>query len=104
MNLTGQFIRQKEPPFVSLDLRKFAAGKPCQMQSEWCNHDPATTVLCHSRRGYGAGMAQKPDDWWAYHGCSACHAHEDRVSYAELYNAIMRTQRAVFAHFGTLTP
>lgn len=104
MNLTGKPPEQKCPPFVSQDLRKFARGKPCQMQSEWCNHNPETTVLCHSRRGYGAGMGQKPPDWWAYHGCSSCHAHEDQVSFGELYNAIRRTQDAVYRHFGTLTP
>ena len=97
-------LGQKVPPFVSDDLRKFARGKVCQMQSEWCNHDPATVVLCHSRRGAGAGMAAKPHDFWGYHGCSACHAHEDQVPTHRLYDAIRRTQYAVFAHFGTLTP
>ena len=90
--------------FVSDDLRKFARGKPCQMQSAWCNHDPATVVLCHARRRAGAGMGQKPHDFWAYHGCSACHANEQYVSDDALLDAIRRTQYAVYAHFGTLTP
>jgi hypothetical protein len=90
--------------FVSEKLRKFAKGQPCQMQSEWCNGDNETTVLCHSRRGAGAGMNQKPSDWWGYHGCSDCHAHEHKAYDRELMGAIYRTQTAVFEHFGTLTP
>lgn len=94
----------KNPPFKSQDLRKFARGKECQMKSIWCNGDPATTVLCHSRRRAYAGMAEKPHDFWGYHGCSDCHAHEADLEDRELYDAIRRTQYAVYAHFGTLTP
>ncbi len=94
----------KTPSFVSKKLREFAKGKPCAMMSEWCNGNPETVVLCHSRRRTGSGMAQKPPDWWAYHGCSDCHAHEAEVEDRELYDAIRRTQWSVFAEFGTLTP
>lgn len=94
----------KVAPFVSKKLRDFARGQECQMKSEWCNGDPATVVLCHSRRRAGAGTAQKPHDWWAYHGCSDCHANENKLEDRELYDAIRRTQYAVFAHFKSLTP
>lgn len=94
----------EDGPFVSDDLRKFARGKPCQMRGPYCNGDPETTVLCHDRRGAGAGMGQKPHDTWAYHGCSACHAHEAEASDADLKHAVRRTQDAVLKHFGTLTP
>jgi hypothetical protein len=105
MSLSNQgTLGQKVPPFVSVDLRKFAQGKQCQMRSEWCNHDPSTVVLCHSRRFADAGMAQKPHDFWAYHGCSECHRHESKLTTAQLYGAIRRTQYAVYAHYGTLTP
>lgn len=105
MNLTGKGPPgQKVPPFVSDKLRQFAEGQPCQMKSDWCTQDPLTTVLCHSRRRAGAGIGQKPHDWWAYHGCSACHANEGKMSDADLMDAIRRTQYAVYAHFGTLTP
>lgn len=103
-------IMNKEPlglkveMFVSEDLRKFARGKECQMKSEWCCGDWETTSLCHSRRKTGAGKAQKPHDFWGYHGCAGCHANEHKVSLGELYGAIWRTQCAVYAHFGTLTP
>lgn len=94
----------KQCMFVSKVLRNFAEGQPCQMMSEWCNGDSETVVLCHVRRRAGAGMGQKPHDFWGYHGCSACHAHEDRLEDRELMDAIRRTQYAVFSHFGTVTP
>lgn len=104
MNLLGQKPRQKCPPFVSEDLRKFARGKQCTMMSAWCNKDPSTVVLCHARKFARAGMAEKPHDFWGYHGCSECHAHEHEIPIDMLYNAIRRTQWAVYQHFGTLTP
>ena len=94
----------KTPPFVSKKLRDFAKGRDCQMRSEWCNDDPATVVLCHARRRTGTGMGQKPHDWWGYHGCADCHANEHRLEDRELYDAIRRTQWAVYEHFGSLTP
>lgn len=94
----------KVPMFVSKKLRDFAEGQECQMKSEWCNGDPSTVVLCHSRRRAGAGTAQKPHDFWGYHGCSTCHAMEADVEDRELYDAIRRTQYLVFAEFGTMTP
>jgi len=105
MNLMGsEPMGQKCPAYVSKALREFAMGKPCAMMSEWCNGNPETVVLCHSRRRAGAGMAQKPHDFWGYHGCSDCHAREHEIEDRELYDAIRRTQWLVFAHFGTLTP
>jgi hypothetical protein len=94
----------KDPMFVSDKLRRFAKGQECQMKSEWCNGDPATVVLCHSRRRAETGMAEKPHDFWGYHGCSSCHENEHRIEDRELYDAIRRTQWLVFRHFGTLTP
>jgi len=90
--------------FVSKALRDFARGQPCQMQGPWCNGDNATTVLCHVRRRADAGANQKPHDFWAYHGCSECHAHEDAATDGDLMAAIRRTQYAVFEHFSSLTP
>lgn len=105
MNLTGKPpLGLKVGNFESQVLRDFARGKYCQMQSEWCNHNPATVVLCHSRRRAGAGMSEKPDDFWAYHGCSACHANEHKVSDGMLYDAIRKTQALIYRNLGTLTP
>lgn len=104
MNLLSQITHQKIKPYVSPKLRRFARGRECQMKSIWCNGDNSTVVLCHSRRRTGAGMAEKPHDFWAYHGCSACHAMEAEIEDRELFDAIRRTQFAVYAEFGTLTP
>lgn len=92
------------PPFKSEKLRQFARGQECQMKSEWCNGNPETTVLCHSRRRTGTGTAQKPHDFWGYHGCSDCHAHEDDIDDSDMLDAIRRTQWTVYARFGSLTP
>lgn len=104
MNLMNRPVEPKVGMFVSQELRDFAEGKECQMKSEWCECDPETVVLCHSRRRAGAGTAQKPHDFWGYHGCYSCHANEHKLEDRELYDAIRRTQYAVYAEFGTLTP
>lgn len=56
-------------------LSKLARGEPCQIRLEGiCNHDPATTVLCHVRLIGVSGMSLKAPDILAAWGCSACHA------------------------------
>ena len=59
-------------------LRESARGQPCHFRiGGVCCGDPATTVLCHDRRGFlGAGL--KPPDWKAAFGCHACHSVMDR--------------------------
>ena len=103
-SIPQQGYGQKTPPFVSKALRNFAKGQECTLKSEWCNNNPETVVLCHARRRAGAGMASKPHDFWGYHGCSGCHAEEDKMEDRELYDAIRRTQWIVYEHFGSLTP
>lgn len=106
MNLTGRIVEPKVEMLVSTKLRDFAQGKECQLKSEWCNGNPETVVLCHVRRRAGTGTAQKPHDFWGFHGCSACNdqAQEYLIEDRELLDAIRRTQYAVYAHFGSLTP
>lgn len=104
MRIVTKPVEQKQSMFVSMALRNFAKGQQCQMMSEWCNNNPETVVLCHGRRRAGVGMAQKPHDFWAYHGCSSCHANEDKIEDRELFDAIRRTQWLVFSEMGTLTP
>ena len=101
---TAPIDHEKGCMFVSGALRKFAKGQECQMNSEWCDYGTATVVLCHSRRRAAAGAGQKPHDFWGYHGCASCHANEHNIEDRELYDAIRRTQWAVFQHFGSLTP
>jgi hypothetical protein len=98
------YLRQRVPPYVSKKLRKFAEGQDCTMLSAWCNGNTETVVLCHSRRRATAGVGEKPHDFWAYFGCSGCHANEHQVEDRELYDAIRRTQWLVYERFGTLTP
>jgi hypothetical protein len=99
------YLRQKVPSYVSKKLRDFARGQDCTLQLEGiCNRNPETTVMCHMRYFGMAGVAMKPHDFSAYHGCSDCHAHEKDAGWDELLRAMMQTQARVFAHFGTLTP
>ena len=53
-------------------LRQSAKGQPCTFETEFCNHDPATTVLAHLP-SHVKGMGNKSDDWHAAFACSACH-------------------------------
>lgn len=94
----------KVPPFVSKKLRNFAHGNPCALSMPWCNNDPSTVVLCHVRLFGIAGMAQKPHDFLAFHGCSECHRREKEAGYDDILRALMLTQIRVYERFGTLTP
>ncbi len=68
-----------------MNLRKLAAGKPCQVRLEGiCNHDPATTVLAHYRLIGIAGMGMKAPDEIGAWACSACHDAIDRRSHMDL--------------------
>lgn len=63
----------KQLRIVSQPVRDYAKGQPCTVQiAGVCNHDPATTVLCHLP-SEGHGMARKSDDYIAVFACSACH-------------------------------
>ncbi len=56
-------------------IRKSARNQDCTLNLHGvCNHDPATTVLCHSNSlADGKGMGLKAPDTAACYGCSACH-------------------------------
>lgn len=104
-NLAGKPPRgKKDPPFVSETLRKFARGQECTMRMPWCNRDPETTVLCHVRAFGIAGTAEKPHDFFAWHGCSECHRREKDAGWDDVLRAMIVTQGRVFREFGTLTP
>ena len=97
-------LGQKVPSYESPKLRRFAMGKECTLRMPWCNHDPDTTVLCHIRRPYVAGIASKPHDFFGYHGCFECHRRESEAGDDDILRALMLTQARVYAHFGGLTP
>jgi hypothetical protein len=103
-NLAGLPPRQKQPPLVSQKLRDFAKGKECTMMSPVCADDPEKTVHCHVRRYAGAGIAEKPDDWWGYHACYDCHMYEPEMADGDLLMAIRRTQERIIRHFGKIPP
>ena len=56
-------------------IRKSARNQECTLCLPGvCNHDTATTVLCHSNYlADGKGMGLKAPDTAAAYGCSACH-------------------------------
>jgi hypothetical protein len=60
-------------------LTKAAQDEVCTMRIEGvCNHDRATTVLCHIRDYGHGGIGLKPQDSAGVFGCSACHDVLDR--------------------------
>jgi len=86
---------------TSVNLRELARGKPCQIRLPGiCNHDTATTVLCHVRLIGVSGMSDKAADVLGAWGCSACHEACDRSGpqdyekrRAALLEGMARTQR-----------
>lgn len=62
----------------SKKARNSARGEDCTMGSPWCNHDPQTTVLCHSNESkHGKGKGIKASDVYTFYGCSGCHKWYD---------------------------
>lgn len=66
-------IKSKGPKMTP--IRKAARDQDCTILLPGvCNHDPATSVLCHSNSlADGKGMGLKSPDTAAAIGCSACH-------------------------------
>lgn len=84
-------------------LRRIAQDKPCCARTDWCNHDPKTSVWCHLNdlfAGHGAG--HKAHDLLGFIGCSSCHDVIDGRAHilettrnerrALSYEAVVRTQ------------
>ncbi len=91
MNITNRGpLGLKVSPVVSSAIRDSAKGEECTLNGPNCNHDPATTVLCHLRYFGWAGIAQKPHDFLAVYGCSACHDDLDKRSGGIGYEDILR--------------
>ena len=59
-------------------LREAAKGRDCQVRSEYCNHNPETTVLAHWN---GAGMGLKHHDLLGAWACSDCHNYVDNKTH-----------------------
>lgn len=68
-----------------MNLRDYARDQPCQIRiPDVCNHNSATTVLCHLRMVEIAYQGSKPPDLIAAWGCSNCHDAVDRRRYMDL--------------------
>lgn len=63
----------------STPIRNSARGQECTLRFDGiCNHNPETTVWCHSNRlADGKGMGLKAPDEQGCYGCSDCHAWLD---------------------------
>ena len=105
-----RFMRQdgpnfKQPNLVFAPARKNAKGQHCTLNLPCCNHDNDTVSLCHLRMFGAAGMAEKPDDWFAVFACSACHDALDRRNsmtaglwgFEDVLIALHRTLKIQFA-------
>ncbi len=69
---------QKTKAIRSQKLRDSARMEECTFQIPGvCNHDPATTVLCHLP-DESHGGSRKADDHCSAYGCSSCHDAIDR--------------------------
>lgn len=70
----------KTEPKRNRALLDMAQGRPCLLRvPRVCNHDPRTSVACHSNLSiHGKAGARKADDQYSVHGCSACHEWLDR--------------------------
>lgn len=105
MRIVREPLGFKQPNLIHPPARQNARGKPCSLALDCCNHDPETTVLCHIRLFGAAGMAEKPDDWFAVFACSACHDALDRRNsmtaglwgFEDLIRALHRTLKTQFA-------
>lgn len=95
----------KTPNLVSKKARNNANMQPCTLCLPCCNHDPSTVILAHIRLFGAAGIAQKPDDWFAVFACSACHDALDARNgmtsglwgFEDLLRGLHRTLKVQFA-------
>jgi len=92
-----------------MNLKKEARGRPCMIRLTSYtvhNHDPATVTLhhCRSKRLFGVGMGQKPDDMFGCWACAICHdivhhpnehGQDPEMVMLEEYEAIFRTQNVL---------
>ncbi|WP_189400911.1 MULTISPECIES: nuclease domain-containing protein [unclassified Mesorhizobium] len=81
---------------ISQKLRDSAKGQACTFAIPGiCNHDPATTVLCHIR-DESKGLSNKANDYSAAFGCHACHDAIDQHRLSkqdELFYSLRGLQR-----------
>ncbi len=94
------------PKVRSQAIMDSAQGMPCSLRLPGiCNHNDATTVLCHLP-GIGKSMGSKVSDIHGAFGCSACHDAIDRHTYekrgltaAIVLDAMLRGHAETQAHW-----
>ncbi len=73
---TSAFMFPKQDMYRNQKLLDLAEDMPCTLLITGTNHDPKTTVSCHSNSSrHGKAKSQKAHDAYHAHGCAACH-HE----------------------------
>ena len=77
--ITGEVVAApKDPRHEDRHLLNMARGQPCLLQTPLCNHNPETSVACHSNSGqHGKGGARKAHDAYSVVGCHSCHSWLD---------------------------
>jgi hypothetical protein len=90
---------------MSVDLKKLAKGKPCQIRIYGCcNRDDSTTVLAHIRMMGITGTGQKAHDFLGAWACSSCHDLVDGRVKSDFdreyirscfYEGVLRTQALI---------
>jgi len=96
MKRTRQQVREAG----TIDLRREAIGRTCQIRLEGCNSEPC--CVCHWRQSGISGGSLKVPDFMGAWGCASCH---DKVDHAgrhdfelrlDFAKAIFRTQTILF--------
>lgn len=77
--ITGEVVSApKDPRYEDPHLLRMARGQPCLLQTPLCNHNPETSVACHSNSSqHGKGGARKAHDAYTVVGCYSCHSWLD---------------------------
>lgn len=84
----------KNKPYNSKKWRSAARGEPCTMNSQYCNYNNETVVMCHLNEQYaGKGIGQKADDIASFYGCSGCHTAYDggKIGADDVLRAVIKT-------------
>jgi hypothetical protein len=86
--------RQQKRQGATVDLRREAIDRTCQIRMEGCTGGPC--CLCHFRLAGISGMGMKSPDVIAAWGCAHCHAivDSDKSEGVQLdfAKAVLRTQ------------
>ena len=76
---------QKKKAYRNRALLDMARGRECLLKIPGvCNHNPETTVACHSNQSkHGKGAGLKASEEFCVWGCSACHREIDQGTRAK---------------------